>query len=416
MGNRTTKQRAENPRQQQEEPRRHSSDYGPTKGYATENRVVKLCINEVMPQISNDNIDRRLAGTVASPGPDSHTPLTLLFSLQSRVTGQPLLSIKCIDNLSLDDQLRVFDPSANITQQSRDQETSSLFDKVPDLRNNASIRNLFTETLAAYATAIQSAQSIRPSRWTKHQLSFSLFAYLMQYLRRIPHDHMDRTPKRVASALRFVDFTHRYCVDQDFDGIQMLSFWNELTANGQKTSTFGFSFLKKICKQYALKIDQFTKIKKQIRLWYEDSQYDFESCLRSFITENNINSSKLATMPTEELDQLLLNSKNHSFGGRFSVTPSVLRVAIKEGALLTWSHVVAAVRHEMYSVMATSLQKVIACVNEFDFRTESVEKVLTALKTEKGGLSGNEQEYMEQLVQRAAAFRRSQMPVGCQKS
>ena len=75
---------------------------------------------------------------------------------QSRVTGQPILSIEgdnLIDHMS----------------QSREKVRGSLFDKVSALR----------------------ARSASNHRWTKHQLALSQFAHLMQDLRGTPNDDSD---------------------------------------------------------------------------------------------------------------------------------------------------------------------------------------------------------------------------------
>ena len=367
-----------------------------------------------------------MAAAASSPEADSHTPLTLLFSMQARITGEPLLSIKGIDNLSLDDELHALETPSICTPQSRKQVTASLFAKVPELRESSDLRNRFEEALSAYAQSMQNMLSVAPAAWTKEQLSLSLFMYWVQQHRRTPVD--ERDTKWLTSALKFIDFLLRLCIDECFDGAQMLALWNEQTSNG--TSVGSFQVLTyKICAHQnepplSGPLDLEFRNKIRLETWYTSSLYDFEWCIRSFVTEHDIDSTKLASMSTREIGDLLERHKRkYTFVYRLSVTgltPSALRDAFLEGALLTWSHVVAAVRHEMYPLMAAMLQESVACVKEsvkeFDFRAESVETVIKALKSKKSGVSVDEEQYIKRLVGRATAYRRTPRTVGFQIS
>ena len=72
----------------------------------------------------------------------------------------------------------------------------------------------------------------------------------------------------------------------------------------------------------------------------------------------------------------------------------------------TWSHVVEAVRHEMYALMASKMEQASADKDQFDLASQSVDDVIKELKGKKGGVSGNEIAYIEQLVQRATELDR----------
>ena len=77
----------------------------------------------------------------------------------------------------------------------------------------------------------------------------------------------------------------------------------------------------------------------------------------------------------------------------------------------TWSHVVEAVRHEMYALMANKMQQASADRGTFDLAPQSVDDVVKQLKSKKSGVSGNEIEYIKQLVRRATELRRPSAPI-----
>ena len=177
-------------------------------------------------------------------------PLTLLFQFQSHPRTHVFRddcaapNIDGLDNISIKDQLNVLNPSYKSSL------IVSVMDKVPDL--------------ALYTFARHIARSTRSTptgNWSEESVALSLFAFLMEQLR------TEQLPASVATTIKFVGFTHRFCMDEDFDGRRLMRLWLEQTANGQETDGFGLEFIKTICSKYALKSSEFAHIKKEIVSW-----------------------------------------------------------------------------------------------------------------------------------------------------
>ena len=201
--------------------------------------------------------------------------MTLLFDFFCDAYRAPL-TIDGIRDLSVDDQLNILDPAKIDSVEHRKCLTQELWDKLPDLRSSAHKRIRFKALLSWYYKDHLFLCSVPAPKWDRRQLPLSLFVYLMDQLRRVPaaDDDKDREALRkekgssLASTLRFIDCTHRYCREEGFDGEQLSAFWNEVTNHGQKTGGFGLKFVKKICGRYKLKFGKFANIKKKIGPWY----------------------------------------------------------------------------------------------------------------------------------------------------
>ena len=128
--------------------------------------------------------------------------------------------------------------------------------------------------------------------------------------------------------------------------------------------------------------------------------------IRAFIISHNIHSAKMGAMSKKAFSQTF---RDFSTGiGNGATWPDLLFDHLKEKAPafpLSWStHMVEAVRHEMYPVMATSLQAAISNMQQASsFDPQSVDAVIKSLKLKKS-LTNTEIQYFRKLVQRAAGF------------
>ena len=231
---------------------------------------------------------------------------------------------------------------------------------------------------------------VSAAEWSEHQLPLSLFVNIVEQLQRSPVDEKDA--KWRTSWLLFNDFLHRYCVEEHFDGEHMLSFWNEETAGGLKTGGFGIDFVTRICKKYGLKSVRVLIIHKKITSWYSAS---------------SATKAHLAAAPPTAPTSASNTTSDHSYLLRRLWKPMILKP--------TWSHVVEAVRHEMYALMANKMEQASADKDTFDLASQSVDDVIKQLKSKKGGVSGNEIAYIKQLVRRATEEGRPSAPISCEQ-
>ena len=128
--------------------------------------------------------------------------------------------------------------------------------------------------------------------------------------------------------------------------------------------------------------------------------------VRSFIISHDIHSAKMAALSKKAFCQTF---RCFSTGiGKGETWPALLFEHLKAKApsfALSWAtHMVEAVTHEMYPVMATSLQAAISNMQQTpSVEPQSVDSVIEALKLKKS-LTNTEIQYMRKLVQRATGF------------
>ena len=70
---------------------------------------------------------------------------------------------------------------------------------------------------------------------------------------------------------------------------------------------------------------------------------------------------------------------------------------------LTWQHVVAAIKHELYPMMAASMEKCIDNLSASDLSEKAVDGVMDKLKKTRA-LGNKEAQYIRNLVARARTF------------
>ena len=312
--------------------------------------------------------------------------LKLLFSMQARIPGTPPLSIGGIGSLSLDGELRILHLSSMGTPQQCIKMAAWFCENVSALKNSSDHLIGFEEALSAHCEAVHELRSDRAAEWNKQQLPLSLFVFVVEQLLRNPVNEWDaeelqkeRSAEGLTAWLTFNDLVHRYCVEQGFEGAQMRSFWNEVTDNGQETEYFGWYFRDKICAKYEVDLRKFRNICNKIASWYSAS-----SSAEAHLT---------APSPSAPAS---------AFDAAFDPSYLVRRLCYAKPMMLkaSWSHVVEAVRHEMYARMANKLR-------QFEIEVLSADNVIQELKSKTSGVSGNEIAYIKQLVRRATELDRS---------
>ena len=332
----------------------------------------------------------------------------LLFSMQSRISDTPPLTIDGLDSLSLDGELRIIHFCPLITLQQRNKMAVWLLENVPTLKSSAHRHIRFEEALSAHCAAVHEFRGVRPTKFNKHQLPLSFFLFVVAQLLRKPVDEMDarelrreRSAKWLTEWTTFNDLLSHYCVEHDFDGAQLRSFFYEETdlfvqSRQRADKIFELHFRKKICEEYGISSSKFQSISDKIISWHTDlfSAVGYSNSVDD-ITYWYTNSSSITAHV-----HLLAPSPS-----AFDPSCLVRRMLLAKPMMLklSWSHVVEAVRHEMYARMANKLQ-------QFDFELE-FENVIKKLKDKMSGVSGNELAYIEQLVHRMTNLHRPSVPI-----
>ena len=202
------------------------------------------------------------------------TAMEMLFTFYTK-PDKPLI-IDGLSKLPIDEQLNIIKIDNISSQKGRKELTRSLFDKLPDLKDNAHKRIRFKSILSSYYKSYQELEILQVSKWKKNQVPLSLFIYLIKSLQSIPSDEkaikeQQKAKKNSASFWKFIYYLLKYVNDQSFDGEALKKFYDEITNFGEKPGGFGLKFVQKICGQYSLKFGKFAKVKKNVGVWVTDN-------------------------------------------------------------------------------------------------------------------------------------------------
>eukprot|EP01084_Bolivina_argentea_P044950 82732_1 len=196
--------------------------------------------------------------------------LPLLFEIYCEPSKSPLV-INGINGITIEQQLNILKLENLSLQKIRKYITVSLYDKLPELKNNVYKRIRFKSILLFYYRSYTQLQTTSMKEWTPKQLSLSLLIYLIKYMQqKIYTDDenikqiLTKDEKRfAATSCQFIYYLFRFCNEEQFDGKALYKFCCEIRGKP------GATFIQKICKKYALKFDEFSTMKKHVGLWIE---------------------------------------------------------------------------------------------------------------------------------------------------
>ena len=112
--------------------------------------------------------------------------------------------------------------------------------------------------------------NISLAQWNETQIALSFMIYTANQLMGQNEEKEDETEQKHDLApsdamWSFIHFLRRFCIDQKWNGIKLMEFWNNATEN-----EFGVSLIGTVCTHFELDRDRYTESMMLLPMWYKD--------------------------------------------------------------------------------------------------------------------------------------------------
>eukprot|EP01084_Bolivina_argentea_P184190 317716_1 len=226
------------------------------------------------------------------------TPVSVIIALYQKPNRPPLI-IEKIDELPIKQQMALLTPAQCGTTDGRNEVVRRFNNE--DMTNNAYKRIRFKALLSSYHkhwTLIKDAHFKMVENWTDRDFSLNVIVHFVLN-KDIPQNETDdKQKKRLNTTWRFVDFLRQFFRAKNFNGKEFISKHgggpNQNNDSKKKSSGFGLTIVKDVCKQFDQKTGQYTKVKKQLSAWAknnverhnQEQKFSFDDMKLPVIEEN----------------------------------------------------------------------------------------------------------------------------------
>eukprot|EP01084_Bolivina_argentea_P102307 183288_1 len=202
--------------------------------------------------------------------PAQPTPISVIVKLYQK-PNQPPLIIDKIDEIDIKTQIQYLDPDKCNTCDARN-EIIRKFNN-DDLRTNAYKRIRFKSMLCQYHKdwyKIKDEHFKMICNWTDFDFALNVIIFFIKTSDDGKAATQDKEIKRLNTTWRFLDYLAQFFNAKGFDGQEFISKHvpkQNDNNDAKKSSGFGLTIVKEVCKQFDQKTGQYTKVKKQLSAW-----------------------------------------------------------------------------------------------------------------------------------------------------
>eukprot|EP01083_Nonionella_stella_P142607 441640_1 len=202
------------------------------------------------------------------------TPISAILRLYQK-SNQPPLVIEKLDDIDIKTQLQCLDPDKCNTANKRN-EIIRQFNNT-DLQQNAFKRIRFKSILSEYHKhwyQIRDTHFKMVEHWNERDFSLNVIVHFIKHHEDGKLGTEDKELKRLVTTWRFLDYLGQFFDKKGFNGQEFISKHvpnNQDPQAKMKSSGFGLTIVKEVCKQFDQKTGQYTKVKKQLSAWAKNN-------------------------------------------------------------------------------------------------------------------------------------------------
>eukprot|EP01083_Nonionella_stella_P072649 195935_1 len=247
------------------------------------------------------------------------TPISAILQLYQK-PNQPPLVIEKLDDIDIKTQLQCLDPDKCNTANKRN-EIIRQFNNT-DLQQNAFKRIRFKSILSEYHKhwyQIRDTHFKMVEHWNERDFSLNVIVHFIKHHEDGKLGTEDKELKRLVTTWRFLDYLGQFFDKKGFNGQEFISKHvpnNQDPQAKMKSSGFGLTIVKEVCKQFDQKTGQYTKVKKQLSAWAKNNVERYQAeCAFSMDdikenTRNHTRSNHGISKPNDSINNDLNMSDN----------------------------------------------------------------------------------------------------------